>query len=97
MLFFPRWQASGMLNTTLKVGYGSGLSCIMALYSHGGKAAIETAGRREVERGLNRVEGKPTNISAAGHAPALRDWERGGDGDGTGAAPTTDPQVCPAR
>ena len=68
--------------------------------AHGGKAAIKTAGRQEVERGLNRIEGKPTDISAAGHAPAWRDWERGGDGDGTGAAPTTDPaglHCCPVR
>lgn len=44
--------------------------------AHGGKAAIKAAGRQEVERGLNRIEGKPTDISAAGHAPL------GGTGSG---------------
>jgi hypothetical protein len=49
--------------------------------AHGGKAAIITAGRQEVERGLDRIEGKPT----AG--------VQSGAGDGTGAAPTTAPQA----
>jgi hypothetical protein len=61
--------------------------------ARGGKAAIVTAGRQEVERGLDRIEGKPINT---GYAPA-RDWERSGAGDGTGAAPiTTGPQASTA-
>lgn len=42
----------------------------------GEKVAIITAGKQEIERGLDRIEGKPTDTSAACHAPAW-DWERG--------------------
>jgi hypothetical protein len=52
--------------------------------AQGGKAALITAGRQEVERGLDRIEGKPT----AG--------EGSGVGDGTGATPTTAPQATTA-
>jgi len=64
--------------------------------AQGGKDAIKTAGRQEVERGLDRIEGKPTDTSAAGRAPGARDSERGGVGDDTGAAPTTAPQATTA-
>lgn len=62
--------------------------------AHGGKAAVVTAGRKEVEHGLDRIEGKTTGASAAGHAPA-RD-EQGGVDNGTGAAPSTAPQASTA-
>jgi hypothetical protein len=42
--------------------------------------------------GLDRIEGKSTATSAAGHAPAW-DSERGGVSDGIGAAPTAAPQA----
>jgi len=57
----------------------------------GGKASMIAAGRQKVERGLDRIEGKPTAAltPSAGRAPT-RDWERGGAGYGTGtAAPQT--------
>ena len=67
--------------------------------ARGGKAAIITAGRQEVERGLDRMEGKPTtspsNTSATGQAPD-RDREHCGVGDGTGAAPNTAPHASTA-
>ncbi|KAH9981641.1 hypothetical protein BJV74DRAFT_854465 [Russula compacta] len=48
--------------------------------SHGTGKPIAAAGREEVERGLDKLEGKPTRTSAGSQVP-----DRGGDGDGTGA------------
>ncbi|KAF8496556.1 hypothetical protein F5888DRAFT_396379 [Russula emetica] len=100
----PAAQHTGKLDAILnKVGglgnivYGTG----KIIHGHvpgagdpaqGGKAAIITAGRQAVERGLDRIEGKPTDTSAASHAPA-RDSEQGGVGDSTGSAPYTAPQA----
>lgn len=61
--------------------------------ARGGNVAIKTAGRQEVERGLDRIEGKPTITSAAGHTPGpARGWEQGGVSDGSGAVLNTAPQ-----
>lgn len=48
------------------------------------------AGRDEVERGLNRIEGTAT--SATGHDQDW-DWDQRGVGDDTGAAPGHDPNT----
>jgi hypothetical protein len=59
-------------------------------FGHGNGKAIVAAGRDEVQRGLNKIEGRPTATSATGgHAP---DYRGGVDG-GTGAAPTLDPNT----
>lgn len=63
--------------------------------ARGGKAAIIAAGRQEVERGLDRIEGKPTDTSDVVHPPA-RDSEQGGVGDSTGAVPITAPRASTA-
>ena len=62
--------------------------------AHGGKAAIKTAGVQRVERGLDRIEGKLTDTSAAGHDPA-RDQERRMESV-TALAPTTTLQATSA-
>jgi hypothetical protein len=50
-------------------------------HGHGNGKEILAAGRDEVERGLDRIEGRQTATSATGH-----DQERG-VGDGTGVVP----------
>jgi len=61
-------------------------------HSRGDGTEITAAGRDEVERGLNRIEGKPIAASATGHD---QDQDQHGVDDGTGAAPGHGPNTAP--
>lgn len=61
-------------------------------HGRGDGREIIAAGREEVERGLNRIEGRPIATSATGQD---RDRNQRGVDDGTGAAPGQGPNTAP--